>query len=379
MAKTNNTAIKLPIDQLKELIMVKFKQMIANPEIKVRPIYIEGHAGIGKTQIVQQAAKELTEELKVQLGGKPVECRTVNLQFCERPDFMGLAFVNPKNETQFASPMLLPKEGFGLYFLDEANRVESEIRSGLLTLLEDRNVNGHNMGKYWLPILAGNPSETEAGEGTYEVGEFDSALKDRVAKVVMVGDIMKTLAHLEQKYPSHFLINYLKSNVDFISFKGNGISPRTFEYAIRATLNYDKMAPDLIQRILGSELGVEASHNIMQMFNLRGTASYQQIRTGNVDAFKFIKENANRHDVITAINRGFTADVFSRHQNKQNFTVDEIKFLRIYMKMIKDEFKVSLFNGINSKDTEIWFTETFIKGTELYDFVLRVFSTKKVA
>jgi MoxR-like ATPase len=241
------------INQIKELIKHQAKAKMLE-DTKLKPIFIQGHAGIGKTAIQKQIASELSEELNLD-----VECKVINMQFMERPDLMGMMYREGKT-THFAQPDFLPKEGYGILFLDEANRVDYDIRGGFLSLLEDRAINGHELGRYWIPVLAGNPQE----EG-YETEEFDTALSDRIIKVGMLPNPDETYKYFVKKYgEDNFLVSFLKNNLSFLSYDGKGISPRTFEYGIKALESINLADRRKIFTLLALEFNIKNAQFILK-------------------------------------------------------------------------------------------------------------------
>jgi predicted ATPase len=366
--------VSLNIDEVKELLKFKFRQIILNPGLKVRPIYIEGHAGIGKTQIVRQAALEVSRELESELKGEMVECRVINLQFTERPEFMGLGY-NVQEETEmvmkYSRPLLIPSSGYGFYFMDEANRTDRDIRSGMLTLLEDREVNGHKMGPFWLLVLAGNLSD----DSKYETNDMDVALRDRIAKVIMVGDANITISHLNNKYHNHPLMDFLKANPDFLSFTGDGCSPRSFEYALRATLDFDMMNEDLLYRALAAEVGVQGASTIAAFLKDRDVPTYEKVLSGQPDAMTWIRKNKGRNDVVSSLSRKLVADLKERQLNNKKFYDEEVLALKNYIETISDEHKLSIITEVKKESLIIPFMATFIQGTPMTDFFIKMYAT----
>jgi hypothetical protein len=364
---------QLNILEVKELIKFKYRQMLAHPGLKIRPLFIEGHSGIGKTQIIRQAAAELTTELAGLIQGCTVECKVMNLQFTERPEFMGLGYVTSENKTAFAYPSLLPESGYGLYFMDEANRVERDIRSGMLTLLEDREINGHKMGSYWLPVLAGNPSIDDL----YEVNEFDVALSDRVARVVLTGDMDLTLNHFKSKYQEHPLVAFLNEHKSFLSFEGNGISPRSFEYAIAATIDYHSMSHTALEISLAAELGYEAAELILSFMANKRLPSYQSMLSGSLESLNWLRENPDRNDVIAVINSGLITDLGKRSQSGLEYEKAERENIQNYISLIRDEHKHALLVETASLNLTLTFMRNFVQGTHMTESFIKMYSQQK--
>jgi hypothetical protein len=362
----------LNIQEVKDLIKTKFYQMLANPNVKVRPLYIEGHSGIGKTQLVRQAAKELTAELALRLNNQIVQCKTVNLQFTERPEFMGLSYVTENKKTAFAFPLLLPEDGYGIYFLDEANRVDRDIRSGMLTLLEDREINGHKMGKFWLPVLAGNPIDDK-----YETNEFDVALSDRLAKVVMNGDIQLTIDYFKRQYAGHPLVEFLDHQKEFISFSGSGVSPRSFEYAITATLEFNTIPEKTRQTILSAELGYDCAAVITAFLNDKRAPKYEDLFDGTDSVVAWVTENPERNDAISAINRALVSDLKHKTSQGQAFSDGQKLAIQNYISSIRDEHKCALVIDTTRESLTIQFLQSFIEGTPMVEHFIDMYAMNK--
>lgn len=357
--------------EIKDLLKVKYRQMLKHPEIKVRPLYIEGHKGIGKSQIIRQAAEELSEELCEILKGEKVNCRTINLQFTERPDFMGAQYITDDKKAAFAYPSLLPESGYGIYFLDEANRVERDIRSGMLTLLEDREINGHKIGKFWLPVLAGNPNDDN-----YEVNEFDAALSDRIAKVILDGKIEHTLIYLNKKYPGHPLVEFLNHHQNFVSFSGSGISPRSFEYAITSTLI--DPGEEMTEKLLSAELGYDAAATILAFLNDNRAPKYEDLIGAKAEeVVLWVEKNSHRNDAVAIINRALVADLRQRIEQKEVFNTYEKSAVQKYLQIIRDEHKHSLVVETNKAGITLDFITIFVQGTSMVDTFIKMYSNQK--
>lgn len=150
-----------------------------------KAIFIYGAPGIGKTEIVGQAATKL-------------DCALLNLdvQFMQPEDFMGIpktvdvvepdiqngVVINPgRGFTRSNPPRSLPTDNGangngGIIFLDEMNRANSKVISTLMQFVQMGRVGEDYKlppGNQWIIVAAGN----RASEA--QVAEFDFALADR--------------------------------------------------------------------------------------------------------------------------------------------------------------------------------------------------------
>ena len=157
-----------------EAVIVTPEQLIedlkANYKSRQRKnVMIWGAPGIGKTQIVKQAAHELAQEL-----GVAIPVMVVTLSQMQPYDLNGIPLLFSKEESQatiaafqqkgliqmdFAVPAWLPGEGDmeqGVLFFDEINRAMPDMLSASLSLLLDRKAQKYSMPSGWRVWAAGN-------------------------------------------------------------------------------------------------------------------------------------------------------------------------------------------------------------------------------
>lgn len=132
-------------------------------------VMIWGAPGIGKTQIVKQAASSLEQEL-----GKKIPVVIVTLSQMQPYDLNGIPLLFAKEGEQdyimplskrgevqmdFAIPAWLPgagDEAEGILFFDEINRAQPDMLAAALTLLLDRKAQKYTMPSGWRVWGAGN-------------------------------------------------------------------------------------------------------------------------------------------------------------------------------------------------------------------------------
>jgi hypothetical protein len=399
----NSVNISLTASEISDLIVSRFLEQIKNPGQKLRPLYLTGHAGIGKSQIVKQAAaraealiKEITKDKKAKTS-----CKISTLVFCEPPDFLGLAHIaidetDKEEMTVFARPSLLPKDGYGILFFDEANRANKEIKSGLLTLIEDREINGHKLGDGWIVVLAGNPS----GDRYQGATEFDPALQDRVCPVFFKGNATETVRYLESKYPDHFLVDFLKENPDTIDFeaKTRG-TPRGFEYTIRATRNVN--TDDLTRNnrelvnLMGCELGLELTTHILGILDKKiKDLTVNEVLNDKVKTIRFLKENKANTDVVALVEKKVREDIvkqlkkYSRKKEMDGeklYEKTQIENLVSFMEHLPPENFLSMIRGIENDESydfnlEYVFGCHFTKDSKkLKEFITKLYESSQDA
>lgn len=108
------------------------------------PLMLWGPPGIGKSQIVAQVAESLDRQL--------IDMR---LTYLDPVDLHGIPFVKG-DQTHWATPSFLPKEGQGILFVDEINAVAQAKQAVAYQLILDRRLGEYKMPDSWFPIAAGN-------------------------------------------------------------------------------------------------------------------------------------------------------------------------------------------------------------------------------
>ena len=153
------------------------------PTEKQRPIFLIGAPGIGKTQIMEQIAREC----KVGLVSYTITHHT-------RQSAIGLPFIskNIYNEKEYSvteytmSEIVasvyekMKKTGLkeGILFIDEINCVSETLAPAMLQFLQYKTFGNHEIPKGWIIVAAGNPPEYNKS-----VREFDVVTMDRVKKI----------------------------------------------------------------------------------------------------------------------------------------------------------------------------------------------------
>lgn len=136
-----------------------------------KAIMVKGVHGIGKTQIVNQLAKEWG-----------MECVTFQApQVSDVGDVIGLQKIETdeygNSSTQWCAPYWYNKNKPVVLFLDEINRGTPTITNALMQLALEQKILNFNLPEGTRIICAVNPSD----EGEYDVEEFDPAKADRFA------------------------------------------------------------------------------------------------------------------------------------------------------------------------------------------------------
>lgn len=110
-----------------------------------QPVFLWGPPGIGKSQVVAQAAAEKKLSL--------IDVRAVLL---DPVDLRGLPHVNGDNRAHWCQPDFLPRKGRGILFLDELNAAPPLVQAACYQLVLDRKLGEYTLPAGWAVVAAGN-------------------------------------------------------------------------------------------------------------------------------------------------------------------------------------------------------------------------------
>ena len=150
------------------------------PQIRQRPILLMGPPGIGKTQVMEQVAKECKVALVAYTITHHTRQSAVGLPFIEKKVYSGKEYSVTEytmSEIIAAVYEVVEDTGIceGILFLDEINCVSETLAPAMLQFLQYKTFGQHKVPEGWIIVTAGNPPEYN-----HSVREFDIASWDRV-------------------------------------------------------------------------------------------------------------------------------------------------------------------------------------------------------
>jgi len=168
------------------------------------PFYMEGQPGIGKTDIVRQAAEELgigfasfsiTHHTRNSLLGLPV----ISELECGK-------YTEYTMSELIATPLSLAEQGRkeGILLLDEFNCASESIMPAMLAFLQTRNIGKYRLPDGWCIVLCGNPPEYNRN-----AKQFDAVILDRVRKINVEYSVKDFLVYAKTKKLHPQIIRYL--------------------------------------------------------------------------------------------------------------------------------------------------------------------------
>lgn len=276
---TINTVTATP-DLIKQCI----KLQLNNPNIRNSASYIWGEPGIGKSEIINQVAKECDWEL--------IDLRLTRM---DSTDLTGLPFLHEESkQTIYYLPEFLPTEEMisrwkkkgAIIFLDELSAAEPRLQAAAYELILDRRI-----GKYELPtnvmvIAAGN--RVEDGAIAYDL---TSALSDRFIHYVCLASPQSWIQWADDNNIHSSVKSFIQARPDFLTKGFKGVtntpnddkinpSPRSWKRVsdLMWHIDDDQLLKVMVPGIVGSASSVEFFSVVEEISSLAPMSEY--IRLG---------------------------------------------------------------------------------------------------
>ncbi|MBE6910014.1 MAG: AAA family ATPase [Ruminococcaceae bacterium] len=184
------------------------------PSIRQRPVLLMGPPGIGKTQIMEQIARENGVGLVSYTITHHTRQSAVGLPFIETRTFAGKEYRVTEytmSEILASVHQLMERTGLheGILFLDEINCVSETLSPMLLQFLQCKTFGNQALPEGWLIVAAGNPPEYNKS-----VRDFDVVTLDRVRRMDVAEDFAVWKEYAQQKGLHGAVISYLDIKKD---------------------------------------------------------------------------------------------------------------------------------------------------------------------
>ncbi len=270
------------------------------PTIRQRPIFLIGAPGIGKTQIMEQIAREC----QVGLVSYTITHHT-------RQSAIGLPFISKSiygekeySVTEYTMSEIIAsvyncmeKTGLkeGILFIDEINCVSETLAPAMLQFLQCKTFGNHAVPEGWIIVAAGNPPEYNKS-----VREFDVVTLDRVKKIEVEPDfsVWKEYAYRQEVHPAviayigtriaHFY--QMETTVDGMFFA----TPRGWEDLSRLIQVYEKLGKTVdrevvLQYIQYPKIAKDFVNYLELYYKYQADYQIDQLMEGRIDEILLMK------------------------------------------------------------------------------------------
>lgn len=179
------------------------------PAIRQRPILLMGPPGIGKTQIMEQIAREKQIALVSYTITHHTRQSAIGLPFIEKKKYGGKEYsVTEYTMSEIIASVYDKMEQTGLregiLFIDEINCVSETLAPTMLQFLQCKTFGNQKVPEGWIIVAAGNPPEYNKS-----VRDFDIVTLDRIKRIDVEADYMvwKEYAYQAGIHPA--ILSYL--------------------------------------------------------------------------------------------------------------------------------------------------------------------------
>ena len=153
------------------------------PAVRQRHILLMGPPGIGKTQIMEQAARECGIALVSYTITHHTRQSAVGLPFIQEKQYDGKTVsVTEYTMSEIIAAVYDKMEATGIregiLFIDEINCVSETLAPTMLQFLQCKTFGNQKVPEGWVIVAAGNPPEYNRS-----VREFDVVTLDRIKRI----------------------------------------------------------------------------------------------------------------------------------------------------------------------------------------------------
>lgn len=313
------------------------------PVMNQRPIFLMGPPGIGKTQIMEQIAKECQIGLVAYTITHHTRQSAVGLPFIKEKTFGEKQYsVTEYTMSEIIASVYEKMEQTGLaegiLFIDEINCVSETLAPTMLQFLQCKTFGNQKIPEGWMIVAAGNPPEYNRS-----VREFDVVTLDRIKKIDVEEnfDVWKEYAYKANVHPA--VISYLE-------LKKNHF------YRIETTVD---------GKMFATARGWEDLSKLIQVYEMLGKEIDRDVVYQYIQHLKIAKDFANYLELFHKYQKDYgIEDILRGHWTKE--TLDNLKVAAFDERLSV----VSLLNSRLSENFRRCF-DTDLYVTKLYEFLLR--------
>jgi hypothetical protein len=231
-----------------------------------QPSLLEGGHGIGKSALIEQAARRLG-----------IEYVTLDLSLLDAVDLTGMPYIGKDRRTHHAPPTRLPVDGKGLLLLEELNRAPELTRAPCLQLCTARQLNDYVLPPGWNPVAAINPRRD--GHAT---DDLDPALLSRFSRVRVVPDRSRWVewAHGAAIHPAVSSFVDLSPDV----FANRDPNPRSWAYVSNILKTWEQGRQGELHPLVAGLVG-----EVWSVAFLRHYQEKEKVLTGRLVAGAYVK------------------------------------------------------------------------------------------
>lgn len=319
---------------------------LKDPELnrRVTPLCIWGMHGIGKTQMVEEFAKENNAEF----------IYIAPAQFEEMGDLLGMPAINKEsNKTEFVPPSWVPKkEGPGILLIDDVNRADDRILRGIMQLLQNYELVSWQLPNKWMIVLTANPDG-----GDYSVTTMDDAMITRMLHVTMEYDVKAWARWAEKSKIDSRGISFVLTYPEVVNSRRT--TPRSLVQFFNTIENIDNLKSklELVRMLAEGCLDKETAVAFTNFVNMDLNKLIPAPEILKAKDFKKIKErisalvdvNPKRLDIMSVIMTRLTNHLIYMEEKLDNHMFDNLRQF-ILMEVIPNDLRLAMAQDLVKAD-----------------------------
>lgn len=320
------------------------------PPMHQRPILLMGPPGIGKTQIMEQVAKECGIGLVSYTITHHTRQSAIGLPFISHKEFQGREYAMTEyTMSEIIASVYEKMEATGceqgILFIDEINCVSETLAPAMLQFLQCKTFGTHKVPEGWIIAAAGNPPEYNKS-----VREFDIVTMDRVKKILVEADFgaWKEYAYGAGIHPA--VMGYLNARQKNFYIMENTVdgrmfaTPRGWEDVSRLLEVYEKigrtMDSQVVEQYIQHPRTAKDFANYLELYR-KYQVDYQieAVLQGQIDPI-LLKKSAHasldeRFSVVSLLLAGLNQQ-FQKIIRQESFMEQLMGVLKTYHKMMQE-------------------------------------------
>ena len=245
------------------------------PSIRQRPILLMGPPGIGKTQIMEQVARECRIALVSYTITHHTRQSAVGLPFIKEKTYGGQTYsVTEYTMSEIIASVYEKMESTGLkegiLFIDEINCVSETLAPTMLQFLQCKTFGNQKVPEGWIIVAAGNPPEYNKS-----VRDFDVVTLDRIRRIDVEEnyDVWREYAYRADIHPA--ILAYLEIRKDYFYRMETTVDGRTFVTA-RGWEDLSELLK--VYEAIGKKVDREVVHQYLQHWKIaKDFANYLEL------------------------------------------------------------------------------------------------------
>lgn len=320
------------------------------PTIRQRPILLMGAPGIGKTQIMEQIAREEKIGLVAYTITHHTRQSAVGLPFIREEEFDGKKY----SVTEYTMSEIIASvhrkirdsgQKEGILFIDEINCVSETLAPTMLQFLQCKTFGNQSVPEGWIIVAAGNPPEYNKS-----VRDFDMVTLDRIRFLSVEADFKVWKEYARNQHLHGAILSYLElhpknfyrveADVDGLQF----VTARGWEDLSNLMMVYEEMGIPVDETIVHEFLRHdEVAEDVAAYFDLY--QKYQddygvgEILKGRIKSEVFARIYAAAFDERLAVTNLLLDGLeiyFVKYAKEKYLTDNWYEFLKKYRNGIKE-------------------------------------------